>query len=74
MTFKVPSNPTILWFYDLQGPFQPSHSIILWYYSTSIRATKLLPSPEPVEKCKEYLKKQDNPEGILKIIIYGENR
>jgi len=32
--FEDPSNPTILWFYDLSGPFQHNNSMILWSLGT----------------------------------------
>jgi len=30
MIFKVPSNPPVLWLYDLQGPLQSKHPRVLW--------------------------------------------
>ena len=29
--FKIPPNPTIVWFYNLYGPSQPNGSVITWH-------------------------------------------
>uniref|UniRef100_A0A8V0XYD1 Uncharacterized protein n=1 Tax=Gallus gallus TaxID=9031 RepID=A0A8V0XYD1_CHICK len=54
MTSTVPSNPTILQFYDLYSPFQPNHSTLPPLVSGPIGGKLKGKKSRPVSACKSF--------------------